>query len=141
MYVVGSGPNDTAKDWTGLVKNAPGKSSCSPKCSTRSNLTSCASSSCSSSSSELSMIGVGSWCTLHHSPGALHCLALRRTGGVKIEGTGDESCAGVGEEQLELLEELLEALEREADRDFLTTGGGVVGDSFFGIWTPKAPIQ
>src|SRR5258705_4502735 len=82
-YVVGSGPNDAAKDWTGWLTNSPGKSSCSPKCSTRSNSTSCASLSCSYSSSELSMIGVGSLCTLHHSPGALHFLALRQTSGVK----------------------------------------------------------
>ena len=73
------------------------------------------------------MIGVGSQCTLHHSPGALRCLALRRTGGVKTEGTGGESCAGVGEAELEPLEELLEVLEIEADLDFFTTGGGVAG--------------
>src|SRR5258705_1665460 len=130
MYVVGSGPNDAAKDWTGLLRNAPGKSSSSPKCSTRSNSTSCASSSCSSSSSELSMIGVGSRCTLHHSPGALRCLALRRTGGVIIEGTGGERCAGVEQAELAEPEEELSELEIEADLDFLTTGGGVAGVTY-----------
>ena len=75
------------------------------------------------------MIGVGSRCTLHHSPGALHCLALRRTGGVKTEGTGGESCAGVEEDELEELEEELPVLEIEPDLDFLTTGGGVVGET------------
>ena len=72
------------------------------------------------------MIGVGSLCTLHHSPGALR-LALRRTGGVKTEGTGGESWAGVEGDELAELEEELPVLEIEADLDFLTTGGGVVG--------------
>ena len=70
------------------------------------------------------MIGVGSLCTLHHSPGALRCLALRRTGGVKTEGTGVESWGAVVEEELEELEEELEELETEADLNFLTMGGG-----------------
>src|SRR5258707_4731969 len=91
-YVDGSGPNAAAKARAESVRNAPGI----PPSSSSSSLTS---GSLSAASSELSMIGVDSLCTFHHSPGGRRSLALQRGAG-----EGDGAFESEEEEEVEEVE-------------------------------------